>query len=167
MSKTTNTTRTLITSPDGHGSPPRRPNSRHRHEPAFTWKEAHSAGLVNSRTVYDQGSLAAREMIRQNDRSDIPPERWTMGKAMTIALARPYVQQAETVMNAGLAKEVDPRLDRVENLQQGTRAAIDAANADQGMFTFHRRPVRPTTSRKRSSRSPATTLSSWTTKRLV
>jgi hypothetical protein len=125
-------TKTLI--PSAGGSAARRP---HRHnELAFTQKEALSAGLVNSKIVFDQGGLAAYEMIRQNGRTDTPPERWVMGKAVTVALARPYVRAGEAVMNAGLAKEVDPRLDRIENLQQAAKAAIDAANGDKGTYTF-------------------------------
>jgi len=112
--------------------------SQRYHELSFTWKETKKAGLVSARSIFDQGSLAAQEMVRKNNRGGAPPEQWEMGRAITVALTRPYVQSGEVVMNAGLMKKVDPNIDRIEkSLHPAAEVAIAAAGAAwQDTHTF-------------------------------
>jgi hypothetical protein len=95
---------------------------------------AKKADLV-TKTVFDQGTAAAAQMIRSNAGKGLTADQFVMSKDAIVTITRPYVASGEDVMNKGLEETVNPALIDIEKLHAEVKNAIAAANDDKGTHT--------------------------------
>lgn len=92
-------------------------------EPSLTPREAGKVGIPKNE--YESGRLYARMAVEEHQRLETPREAWEPTVNLNDKLAAPYIANGEQELASRLENEVDPELDKAQDLVGSVKANLD------------------------------------------